>query len=717
MDLLNTEVSFFFKINGKLFFGPEDTVNEGIKTSIKKNESKVETHYEMSFQNIGQKNVLIEHVGVIFGSLNTQGMLNVFLDSGQCAWCGVVRLGAIGSEKLASSAEIKSVKTGSDDAVIYRSSMQTVIYDEDKKTSVLLGFISQKNGMNAVDVIVRRERHEIIKIEAWQEIGVYIRPGDSANMDALIVMEGESPYDLLERYGSFVLKNSQRTYDSLPVVGMMTWYGYGTTIDEDSVLKNAEIIGDLFDGYPQGMQNIMLVDHGWQEDANWGYWHADKERFPHGLKWLSDKLSQYGIQLGIWYTPFCITENAPNYNRLKTLMARDENKEPYKGEACVWGQLPGHKSGNWTVRYFDGALDRVQEKWSDELSDMRRQGVQYWKLDFFSLRASNENNNTISIGELYKRTWDNFREAVGKERHLAPCSSNTNIQTGYADSVRIAADIGTAGEWPAMMDGYRRGMSTIAALWFKNRKFWVNDPDSVQIGNGCSLSEARVRCTVAALSGGHFMLSEDLHFLSEDRIEIVKRTLPAYPNAARPLNLFENPYPDGFPDVWSLPVETAYGASSVLAVFNLSDKNKLYEITPEMLGLKTGTEYISFNWWPCEWLGRFNGPFTINIPSGDTVVLHTKPIGDEPSLVSVSHHITGGYIIENVKFDNETGELSGRIASKAGLNITIFGIIPGGWKIKEDKDPSVTVNNIGGWQLELFMDKTHTDFIVFFENG
>ena len=90
---------------------------------------------------------------------------------------------------------------------------------------------------------------------------------------------------------------------------------------------------------------------------------------------------------------------------------------------------------------------------------------------------------------------------------MSRCSCGTNIQRGYCDSLRVGSDIGDSGHWPGAWETYRYGLATIAALWYKHRRFWINDPDSIQIGKGCSLNEARVRSTMVSLSGGHLMVS------------------------------------------------------------------------------------------------------------------------------------------------------------------------------------------------------------------
>src|SRR5205807_504914 len=112
----------------------------------------------------------------------------------------------------------------------------------------------------------------------------------------------------------------------------------------------------------------------------------------------------------------------------------------------------------------------------------------------------------------------------------------------------------------------RYGMATVAALWYKNRKFWVNDADSIQFAKGCSLNEARVRATVAALSGGHLMVSEDVREIEPERLEMIRRLIPPYPEAARPLDLFEHPFPEGYPALWALSLKSGFGNLTTLAL-------------------------------------------------------------------------------------------------------------------------------------------------------
>ena len=672
--------------------------------------------YALAIRNRSERPVFLQRAGAVLTIPRSRKkrQWRLFLDKGGCGWCGVKPLEALQPDpRLAPVREQQLSDEPDPSPAFHRSDLQTVAWDARSGQAVLVGFLRQRHGRNHVDVVPNPRATDIARIEAWQEFGIQLGPGQTQELDLLAVAEGDDPYALLERFGTAVQKHCGRIFDGPPIVGMMTWYGYRTAIDENIILENAAIVGELFGGYPQPMQKVMLLDHGWQTDANWGEWSADAKRFPHGMAWLDRRLGKHGLELGLWYTPFCLTDNAAGRNQYEDLLAKDEERRPRSGNASVWGQLPGHPHSRPVV-YFDGALTEVQRKWRRELKQMKRWGCVYWKLDFFALQTSAHRQKELSTGELYARTWSGFRKAVGAAGHLAPCSCGTNIQLGYDDSVRIGSDIGNSGYWPGAMDTYRYGLATIAALWYKHRRFWINDPDSIQIGKGCSLGEARVRATMVSLSGGHLMVSEDLRSVDPARLEIIRRILPAFPHAARPLDLFENPFPDGYPALWTLTTRSPAGTATALAVFNLNRETRKYTVTPAMLGIDPSREYIALEWWQQRWLGRFTGPFELEVPSGDVAVVHARPARSTPGLVSVSHHITGNYIVEQASFDRRTATLNGALATRPGLRVVLCGQTSPAWALAPESTYHGASNDFGGWQHELITSHRRTPFAIAF---
>ena len=715
---LTGQPAWFAVVDGERIEESHLLTNTDLHLSVARRRYSGGQAWKATLRNRSGAPLLLQRAGAVFAraSSRKKRQWRIFLDQGGCGWCGVKPLEALEPDPRMQPVRAQRLGPVRDQpAAFHRSSLQTVAWDARTGEAILVGFLRQRHGYNHVDLLPNRACTDLSRMEAWQEFDVELQPGQAQELDLLALAEGSDPYALLETFGRNVQRHIGRRFDQPPLVGMMTWYGYRTAIDEDIILENAAIVGELFGGYEQPMQSVMLLDHGWQEDANWGHWQADAGRFPHGMAWLSRRLARHGLELGLWYTPFCLTDNAPNPEGHQRLLCLDALDRPRSGRANVWGQLPGHPSGR-DVTYFDGALQRVQQKWRRELARMKRWGCTYWKLDFFALQTSTARRPRLGIGELYHRTWASFRDAVAADGHLAPCSCGTNIQLGYNDSVRVGADIGNSGHWPGAMDQYRYGLATIAALWYKHRRFWVNDPDSIQIGKGCSLAEARVRATMVSLSGGHLMVSEDLRTLDPARLEIIRRILPAQPRAARPLDLFENPFPQGYPALWSLTTPSPIGSRTALAVFNLTGRTRTWAITPAMLGLPERGDFLAMEWWGQRWLGRFSGPFELEVPPEDVAVIHALPARSTPQLLSTSHHITGNYIVAAASFDPGTGILSGELATRSGLRVVLFGQTSPRWRLAPEATYHGSANALGGWQHEVVTTGTRTPFAIPFRS-
>jgi hypothetical protein len=702
----------FAEIAGHRLIGLAALAARGLRVGVTVSSYPGGSRYALTAANSSAAPLLLDKVGLILRVPSASAAprrWRVFLDSGVSGATMVKRLDALQANPHLQPARAHGI-------AFHRSDLQTVVWDAASSQAFLAGFLRQRFGRNKVDVIPDATASGIDRLEAWQDFGLELAPGAVQPLDPLVVAAGRDPYALLETFAERVRLHHGRVFDAPPIVGMMTWYGYAAAIDEEIVLGNAEIIAELFGGYPQKMQTVMLCDHGWQQDANWGNWQPDAARFPHGMEWLAQRLARLGIDLGLWSTPFNFTEDASNLDRLLPLQLLDAQLRPRRRNLSVWGSLPGQPA-TWPVGILDGGKEAVQEFWGRMIARMKNWGVRYWKLDFFSLETSPSQARRLGLGELYARTWRTLRAAAGPESHLAPCSCSTNLQLGYDDSVRIAADIGNAGLWPEHVESFRYGMGTIAALWYKHRNFWVNDADSIQIAKGCSLAEARVRATVVALSGGHLMVSEDLRRVDPARLEILRRLLPAYPRAARPLDLFENPAPEGYPALWSLSLPTGFGPMTVLAVFNLTDRVREFEIRPAMLGIPSGREFAALEWWQSRWLGRFRGAFRLQVPPLDVALIHAQPTREEPWLVSSSHHFTGGYIVENVAFDPASGALRGELVTRLGLRTVLHGCAPGSWNLTREEAFHTVNGPTGLWQSEVVTTSTRTPFTIRFRKA
>ena len=95
-------------------------------------------------------------------------------------------------------------------------------------------------------------------------------------------------------------------------------------------------------------------------------------------------------------------------------------------------------------------------------------------------------------------------------------------------------------------------------------------------------------------------------------------------------------------------------------------------------------------------------------------VVHARPARTTPGLVSVSHHITGSYIVEKAAFDRKSGKLNGVLATRPGLRVVLFGQTSPAWTLAPESAHHGAANDLGGWQHELVTSGQQTPFSVAF---
>jgi hypothetical protein len=669
---------------------------------------------DLTIRNESQAPIAIDRAGVSLPDPVDAGEWRVFLDGGTLAWAGVRRLG--------DPCDPNSLHATSDSRRVgHRSSMLTALADPAGGRALLVGFLGQRHGLNFVDLWPEEDGRRASAIEAWQEFAPQplggedarriLQPDRELELDSILVRRDEDPLALLEDFGRRVQAHHGRTFDEPPIVGLMTWYAQMSAIDEEIVTGNLPIVATLFEGYPQPMRKVLILDHGWQAGASLGPTTADPARFPRGLAWLSAEVQRFGLEMGLWLSTTNVTKDAVNFAELEPLLATDAGGEPLEGEICVWGQLPGDGPTRPTFPP-DAAREETRGWWRKQIRELAELGVRYFKLDFFALRTSEPDRAAAATGELVDGAFEAFRSACPPETHLAPCSCDTNLQLGRCDSVRIGSDIGNAGSWPAGVEHFRASLSSIGALWFKQRRFWVNDPDSAQVDKGCPLGEARVRATAAAFSGGHFMAGEDLRLASAERIEMLRRMLPAYPVAARPLDLFEAPFPDGYPAIWSLPVGFDGRPTTAIALFNLDGTPRRFEVDAALFRIDPATPFAAYEWWQMRFLGTHAGRVGVEVPAGDVAILHAAPVAAHPALVSVSHHHTPWHIVESCRWDESAQALTGTLHTKAGLPVTLFGHAPADWTLATGGRFAGSGGRAGNWQYVVRTTGHRTAFSV-----
>lgn len=85
-----------------------------------------------------------------------------------------------------------------------------------------------------------------------------------------------------------------------PPMGWNTWNTFGNEINEKLIMETADII--IEKGYKDAGYEYVVIDDCWSlkdRDEN-GRLQADPEKFPHGMKYLSDYVHKKGLKFGMY---------------------------------------------------------------------------------------------------------------------------------------------------------------------------------------------------------------------------------------------------------------------------------------------------------------------------------------------------------------------------------------------------------------------------------
>ncbi len=261
-----------------------------------------------------------------------------------------------------------------------------------------------------------------------------LKPGKTISSNRLMINIAGNPYTALENYADAVGKINNARTQSI-VNGWCSWFYTLAEVSEEEVLSNAEFAAQHLKQF--GLEYIQ-IDEGFQR------WHGDWEgnkRFPHGMKWLAQKIKSYGFKPGIWISPYVISEPTEVFQKhpewllkspdgsLKRVGNWSENSEPPADENpkryCL--DITHPEAAKW----LHDLIDRIANDW----------GYEMIKIDFVAwsiLAANRYYDPTLSSAQVYRKGMEIMRRAAGNKCHILECGPGATT-VGLIDSMRIEA--------------------------------------------------------------------------------------------------------------------------------------------------------------------------------------------------------------------------------------------------------------------------------------
>jgi hypothetical protein len=543
-------------------------------------------------------------------------------------------------------------------------------YDRD---GVVLGYLESTRALGLA-LVARTGDDEVSFLgEAVHAPPSTLSPGRSIGSNRFMVSVAPTPYAALEQYAEAVGTTQGARTRSI-VNGWCSWFYTLDRVSEDEVLRNSAFAAEHL--RPFGLEYIQ-VDDGYQRTL--GDWDGN-ERFPHGMKWLADSIKAHGFRPGIWIAPYVISEHSDVFRQHPEWLLRRRD-----------GSL--QRVGNWDSETSAAAQAEVVKRYCLDITHpeaagwlrslfetiARRWGYEMIKIDFVAwsiLAAERYHDPALSSAEVYRRGLEIMRAGVGDDCHILDCGP-ANTTVGLIDSMRAEADINygyAAAAWKQYFDDPACSAAAAAKRYYFHRRTWVTDVDHVCI-DLLTVEQAQSAATLVALSGGNTISGDRLVELDSAKLEILKKIMPSFGQAAIPVDLLDADVPTTF----VMHVERPFAAWSLVALFNPNlDAAVTRRFSLSRLGLDPARAYLAFDFWRQRLVGEVTNELDLSVEPGSVTLLALHAATGAPQLLSTSRHITQGAIeLEDVRWDAAAGALSGVSTGPKRSSHDVFVYVPG----------------------------------------
>jgi hypothetical protein len=489
-----------------------------------------------------------------------------------------------------------------------------------------------------------------------------------------------------------------------------SWTSVYKDVTEEDIVRNTDwIAANLM---PYGFEYVQLDDGYDRGEKGEHYWieRWDARKFPRGPKWLAGYIKSKGLRAGLWIVPNAYAG------------AVQEHPDWYLRD----------KDGKFILDYNTPALDSTHPQVLDflkrEFTTLRDWGFEYFKFD--GEHALPKYVPNVDRSRLYDRSVDPLvayrnrlkviRDTVGPGTFIEGCPAGTPLNgIGYFNSYFTGHDVYNS--WQGM---YALFSSINANAFLNHIVVYVMPGEGIEIGPpmsveevkkkrpasvlekvgtreepmmgfGTTLAEARTLVTYLALSGVVYPVASVLPELPEERVRLLKVTLPPLPILPVDLfsrgtdmqwNKFKETTPDtyihNYPEILDLKVNSTSGVYDVVGLTNWRSGTAARELSfSAHLGLPSAASYVAFDFWNQKLLGVFEDRMQVEIEPHDTRVLLIHPLADHPQLVGLSRHISGAYSILNSAWDSRDKVWRGSSQTVPGDTYTLWFRVPEGMTV------------------------------------
>jgi hypothetical protein len=212
-----------------------------------------------------------------------------------------------------------------------------------------------------------------------------------------------------------------------------------------------------------------------------------------------------------------------------------------------------------------------------------------------------------------------------------------------------------------------------AKRYYFHKRTWINDDDHVVL-EGLTIPQAQAAASIVALSGGTMMSGDRMSDLDAVRLDILRKVLPSYGEAARPVDLFERDRPE----IFALQVKRPFGEWLVLGVFSADENAPVEKVIPlERLRLDPSKTFVAYDFWKQQFHGELREKLQLKLEPSSCIVLAIHEKRGTPQVIGSDRHVLQGAVeLADVAWDPATSTLRGHSLGPSGTDHRLAVYLP-----------------------------------------
>jgi len=557
------------------------------------------------------------------------------------------------------------------------------------------------------EITIKRSKEGLTGLEASCDFaGWELAAGKSVSTEKLRLAAGANPFVQLESWAEAV-KNIIKPdiWEETPlgyVGGAWTDTMNGKASYPEVALGNLDAINARLAGFGFKYLWTSMQNFEGSLPGNWLKWNY--KHIPCGHAKFIRSVKARKFIPGFWIGPFFLCSMLKDLMLelgdaiLKTPEGKDMIVRPewQHGDA---GTIP--KNDRPWLYALDPSHPKVLKFIGNVFGTYRKWGLKYFMVDFLESGAGNIhrfpykehfNKKLVAGPEVYRNFLKMIKKTAGKDTYLlSSCGPNIH-NAGIIDGVRVGNDFGEGRSisreaffYPAsyvinncdFFNGPKCALCCQAASYHTHRKLYINDSGNVlTVDQPLPLSHARINAAIHAFGGSPTMLGDDIRHISEERLRIIKKTLPRSRESAIALDLFTRPAPD-YPRLFMRSVNRAWGNHKILAIYNFAAVHEKIIIPFKGLGLEEGKAYLVWDFWNEKFIGKMRAAFEVNVSPESVMVLRFAEDNKQPQILATDMHIMMGEMeVRRFEYDRKKMECRFKVERPRGEQGTVFLHVP-----------------------------------------